>query len=87
MAVQAAQVSVGTTATRLSEDAGRDGVSLLVQAPAGATLFVGGADVSAATGFPVPAGTTLAVDLPSHDELFGVLASGAGDAAVLRVGA
>jgi hypothetical protein len=87
MAVVAAQVAVSTTATRLSADEGRDGTSLLVQAPAGATLFVGGSDVSSSAGFPIPPGQTLSVDLPSFDELFGLLAAGTGTASVLRVGA
>jgi len=88
MAVVAAQVSVGTAAVRLSLDSDSGGTSVLVQAPAGATLFVGGPAVTAAVGFPVAAGSTLAVDLPNvADELWGVLASGSGVAAVLRVGA
>jgi hypothetical protein len=88
MAVVAAQVSVGTTATLLSADADGEGASVLVQAPAGAALFVGGPGVTAATGFSIPAGTTLAVDLPkTNDQLWGILASGTGTAGVLRVGA
>lgn len=86
MAVQAAQVSVGTTATLLSNDEGRDGSSILVQAPAGATLFVGGADVTSAQGFPVAAGQVLSFDLRSTDALFGILASGSGTVSVLRGG-
>lgn len=87
MAVVAAQVAVSTTAVKLSADSDSGGASLLVQAPAGATLFVGGPGVTAAQGFPVAAGTSLSVDLPIFDELYGVLASGSGNAAVLRVGA
>lgn len=87
MAVVAAQVSVGTTPVLLSQDDDRGGSSVLVQAPAAAILFVGGPGVTSASGFPVPAGQTLAVDLPDYNQLFGVLASGSGTAAVLRVGA
>ena len=87
MAVVAAQVAVSTTPVKLSDDQGRDGASLLVQAPAAAVLFVGGPGVTAAAGFPVPAGQSLSVDLASFDELFGVLASGTDTVAVLRVGA
>lgn len=88
MAVVAAQVSVGTTATLLSADADGGGASVLVQAPAGATLFVGGPGVTAGTGFGIAAGTSLSVDLPGpNDQLFGILTTGTGTAAVLRVGA
>lgn len=87
MAVVAAQVAVSTTATKLSADSDGGGASLLVQAPNGATLYVGGSTVTSAAGFPIPAGQTLSVDLPSFDELYGVLASGSGTASILRVGA
>lgn len=87
MAVVAAQVAVSTTAAKLSADAGGDGTSVLVQAPAAAILYVGGADVTSAAGFPIPAGQSLSVDLPSFDHLYGILASGTGNAAVLRIGA
>lgn len=88
MAVVAAQVAVSTTAALLSADSDGGGASVLVQAPNGATLFVGGSAVTSASGFPIPAGQTLSIDLPgANDQLFGILASGTGTAAVLRVGA
>jgi hypothetical protein len=88
MAVIAAQVAVSTTAALLSADADGGGASLIVQAPAAATLFVGGAGVTSAAGFPITAGQILSVDLAGpNDQLFGILASGTGTAAVLRVGA
>lgn len=87
MAVVAVQVAVGTAAVKLSADSDGAGASVLVQAPATATLFVGGAGVTAAAGFPIMAGQSLSVDLPDYNELWGVLASGSGTASVLRVGA
>jgi hypothetical protein len=88
MAVQATQLAVGTAPVKLSADGAGDGSSVLVQAPAGAILYLGGADVNATTkGFPVAAGGQLSVDLPSFEELYGVLASGTGTVTVLRVGA
>lgn len=88
MAVVAAQVAVSTTAALLSADADGGGASVLVQAPAGSALFVGGSAVTSSTGFPIPAGATLSVDLPGpNDQLFGILASGTGTASVLRTGA
>ncbi len=85
MAVVATQVSVGTTATKLTVDQGRDGSSILVQAPAGGTLYVGGEGVTTATGFPIAAGSSLTVDLRDHEHLYGVLAAAA-SVPVLRLG-
>ncbi len=88
MAVQAAQVTVGTTATLLS---GTDtdavpGLSVAVQGPSGATVYLGGADVTTATGWPVAAGATFAVDLRAGDALYAVVASGTVAVPVLRTG-
>lgn len=80
------QVALSTTPARLSGPAVGTYQSILVQAPAAATLYVGGSDVTSANGFPVAAGQSLAVDLLPHDELYGVLASGSGTASVLRLG-
>ena len=88
MAVSSAIVAVSTTPALLSADSDGGGASVLVQAPASATLFVGGSTVTPATGFAVAAGQALSVDLPGpNDQLFGVLASGSGVVSVLRSGA
>jgi len=88
VAVVAAQVAVSTTAALLSADGDGGGASILVQAPNAAILYVGGSAVTSAAGFPIPAGQSLAVDLPgANDQLYGILASGTGTAGVLRVGA
>lgn len=88
MAVRAAQVQVGTSPVELTA-APTDwitGSALLVQAPASATLFVGGDDVTAQTGYPLTAGQVLSIDLDDRERLFGVLASGSGTVYVLRSG-
>ena len=86
--LQTQQIAVGTTATLLAGTPGTDitGFSVVVQAPADATLYVGPASVATATGFPVAAGTTITGDLEAGEALYGVLASGTGTAFVLRSG-
>lgn len=88
MALQTAQVTVGTSAVLLAGTPGTDitGFSVMVKAPDAATLYVGPAGVTSSTGFPVPAGTSITGDLEAGEALYGVLASGSGTASVLRSG-
>lgn len=89
MAIESAQIAVSTTATELTNTAARisgDSTSILVQAPAGAVLYVGPAGVTTANGFPVPAGSSFSIDLEFGERLYGVLASGTATAFVLRQG-
>jgi hypothetical protein len=86
MAVQAEQVPVGTTAVDLTDlvDLGDRAYSVAVTPTV--DLFVGPAGVTAATGYKVPAGSTLGIDLTSGERLYGITASGTGTAYVLRSG-
>jgi hypothetical protein len=89
MAVVSASVSVATTATRLDSGDGDlvSGSTVLVTVPAGgATVYVGGADVTTANGFPLPAGASVSVDLNSGDLLYGIVAASTQAVNVLRVG-
>jgi hypothetical protein len=89
MTIQVRQVTVSTSATALTgiDTDYKPGSSIIVQAPAGNTLWVGGADVNTTTtGWAIPAGTTLAVDISGSDVLYGVIAAGTDTATVLRVG-
>lgn len=85
-ALETAQVPLGTTAVELTRvfDVRDRAYSVAVTPTVDA--FVGAAGVTAATGFRVPAGATLTLDLSSGERLFGVLASGTGTAYVLRSG-
>lgn len=79
MAVKSTQVTVTTTATELS--AGREDYvetsRICVAVPTGGhTVYVGGAGVTSATGFPVAAGQSFADDLDGGEELYGIVASG-----------
>jgi hypothetical protein len=84
VALQTAQVSVSTTRAELTvEDFGAS--SIIIQAPAAATLYVGGSAVTSANGFPIAAGQALSLD-HEGERIYGVLASGTGTAYVLRSG-
>lgn len=90
MAIDHERVSVGTTATALA-DAGRDrdGFTVNVQNPtgSGATVYVGGSDVSTTDyGYALAAGTEVAVELLKGEALYGIVASGTLTVNVLRIG-
>lgn len=89
MTVRSERVTVGTTPVALvgTDSDYLPGQSIAIRAPAGATLYVGGADVTAGNGWPLDAGTRESYDLGAGEVLFGVLASGEGSVAVLRIGA
>lgn len=89
MALRAQQVTVSATPVMLTvaDLDHRDGSSIAVQAPSGATLYIGGdATVSASTGWPVAAGQSLALDLQAGEVVYGVLMTGTDTAYVLRSG-
>jgi hypothetical protein len=86
MAIKATVVTVAATATALTyaENDWTPGASYLISVPAaGQTVFVGGPDVTAATGYPYFAGTEHPVALdapgpvsgPAREVLYGIVAS------------
>lgn len=87
MSVSASVVTVAATATLLTASQGDNafGASLALQVPSGgATVFIGGADVTAAAGWPVTAGQSLFLDLDSTsggnpqqtEAVYGIVATG-----------
>lgn len=89
MTVLAASVTVAATATLLSSgtDDNAYGHSVLLKVPTGgATVFLGGAGVTAAAGFPAAAGEPYTFDLAPGDALYGIVASGSQAVNVLRTG-
>lgn len=91
MAATSRAVSVGTTATRLDATADTsDDVrhqSSAIYNNGSATVFLGGADVTTANGFPLAAGTSMSIsDLELGDELYGRVASGTVEVRVFEVG-
>lgn len=89
MAIQAAVVSVGTTPTRLDAlDTGYvGGTAIAVAVPAdGVTVYLGGSNVSTGAGFPLTAGTSIAVDLDGAEAIWAIVSSGTQSVNVLRQG-
>lgn len=86
MASDSHSVSVGTTATRIDSEDLSAGSSAALANVGGATVFVGGPDVTTAIGFPLAAGERMAFDLRRGDEIYGVVASGTVEVRVLEVG-
>lgn len=85
MALETAQVAVGTTVVELTNRPATDPSNSLAVRPT-VDLFVGAAGVTAATGFLVSAGSTLTLDLQSSERVYGITAAGTGTAYVLRSG-
>lgn len=90
MAVSAARVTVGTSATALtSGDPGQQVGSGIAfrNMDATATVFIGGPGVTAAAGYPLEAGEELSLDLENTKDLpYAITASGSVVVAVLRAG-
>jgi hypothetical protein len=86
MAFKTSRVTVGTTATALNSSAASMTV-ISVKVPTGSTLYVGGKDVTSATGWPVDGGTIGTFDLELGEMLYAVVASGSVVVPVLLGGA
>lgn len=88
MTVEAAAVSVATTATALhsTESADSDPISLVIYNNGASTIYVGGSGVTTSTGIPVAAGACLVGELAAGERVYGIVASGTVEARVLRQG-
>lgn len=90
MAVQTEWVTVGTTAAKLTGTTLRfpgDVIRILVRAPSGSDMFIGGADVTALNGFKISAGLMQQIpDLVFGEDLYAILATGTGVSTVMRTG-
>lgn len=91
MAVRTDRITVGTSASQLTPSTLTDqqlgASSILIKAPAAAVLYVGGQGVTTATGYDIPAGGELALDLNMGERIYGVVSTGTGTVAVLMSGA
>ena len=77
MAITAAQVSVGETAT-LVVQAGVAGLTVTVTNPSGgADVFLGDAGVDVSNGYNLEAGESVQLLLTPGDGLYGIVATGA----------
>lgn len=90
MAISTSQaLAVGSTATALTAaDTGVSGTSVAVRnTHATVAVAIGTSGVTDVTGFRLPAGSTVTVDLASDEQLFGVRIGGTnGEVDVLRLG-
>ena len=88
MAIKSAVVSVTTSATQLnSADAdGIAGESVVIANAGASSIFLGGSAVTAAAGFPLAAGATIALTLDGGENIFAITASGTVSTNVLTQG-
>jgi hypothetical protein len=89
MSISHERVSIGTTATVVSASSvGRDGQTVAIQNPSGATVYLGGAGVTTTSyGFELGAGITFSIEMRHNEQLYGVVASGTQTVNVIRQGA
>jgi hypothetical protein len=89
MSVKQSKVTVGITPTLLNTFADKDnsyGNHVAVYVPAGATVYLGGSDVSTTNGFPLVGPDRAAFDINPGDALYGVVASATASVNVLASG-
>jgi len=84
MAISTEAFTLTTTAQKLTNDnTGRDGITLYItNTSTTVDIYIGGADVTTANGFVIPARTTyessnvLAIKLDAKEQLYGLVGSG-----------
>jgi hypothetical protein len=89
VAVNAAPVTVTTTATLLSVGRERDasrGRNVAVHNPGPTVVYVGGPSVSIEDGFPLGEGADFAADLAGDEALYGIVAADDQECRVLQAG-
>lgn len=90
--IKTLRASTGTTRVLLTanedQDMNKSSNWVTVKNPAGvgATVFLGGPDVTTGTGFELPAGATLTLQLTHGDRLYGITANGSVNLFVMQGG-
>ena len=86
MSIAASRVTVAATATLIAT--GFNGASwVYVHAPSGGnTVYIGGSDVTAATGFELPKGAVHEFWLAETDKLYGIVATSTQPLMVMQTG-
>jgi hypothetical protein len=92
MSAEATTATVTTTASKLIDDASKstifnDGVIAycIFNTDADTVVYVGGEEVTAGDGFPVPPNSTLSIDVPINTELWAVTSADTASVRVLKV--
>lgn len=70
MAINAARPTIGTVATLIIQ-AEKD-LSILIRNDAADPVYLGGPEVLTSTGFTVPSGEAISLDLKGNDRLWGI---------------
>lgn len=78
MAVKAKRVTVTTSPTKINSKPtdGQSGAGGQARNRGASSVFVGGSDVTTATGYEVEAGDVIAFDLDHGEDIYGIVASG-----------
>lgn len=85
MPLKSEVVSVGTGATLISTaGTAGDKKNITMVNNSGVTIYLGGADVTTANGFPWASGTERQIELGVSDVLYGCVAAGTANITVLR---
>jgi hypothetical protein len=83
VAIRSSSFTVTTTAQALNVSENK--ASIALSNPAlGATVYLGGSDVTAANGFPLAAGEKIALDLEKGDVVYAIVAASTQAISVLK---
>ena len=84
--IKTTAVSVSTTATELPEDPLTDREGLIIQNLGAADLFIGGEDVTAASGIKLVAGQVFSSEqFGPRASIYGIVASGTADVRAMEL--
>lgn len=83
--INTAQANVGTTATPIVATS-TGGLRAVLSNGGPADVFIGPSGVTTGTGFKLPGGGTISVQLDAGEAIFGVVASGTSTVSVLTGG-
>jgi hypothetical protein len=87
MALETAQVSVTTTATKLTSAVAQvSGDTQEIAVKPNGTIYVGGSGVTTANGFEVQGGEVFSISLRFGEDLYGITATGTVATYVIRQG-
>lgn len=86
MPISSTVVTVSSAATFLSSGGSGGGElrTVIVRNDSGVDLYIGGADVSTASGFRIPTASTQQIDLDVGDALYGIVAGASVPVMVLK---
>lgn len=87
MGIFTAALGITTTAVAISRIASTGDGQAVSVTPLDGTVYVGGADVTAASGTPATPSMPVALTLPKGETLYAIAAAGTVNVRIMRVGA